>query len=284
VGSRFWFTLKLPVHDAPLPSQVVPQAAANPRPLAGIHLLLAEDNIVNQQIAVELLSRRGATVDVVGNGREAVNNVFAGRRYDAILMDVHMPVLDGLAATRLLRSGFDAQGLPIIAMTANAMDSDRQACLAAGMNSHVAKPFVIDELVTVILRHVTGAGAAPAQPAADAAPAFHCVWDRRTALAQLGGDESLLQVILPVFLRNLDSAAGELSRFATLPADRLADLMHSLKGMGANVGAQALAAVSGQAEAQLRSDAHADAGGWVRQVLDAVAAVRVEVESACRQS
>jgi two-component system sensor histidine kinase/response regulator len=190
---------------------------------------------------------------------------------------VHMPVLDGLAATRLLRSGFDAGSLPIIAMTANAMETDRQACLAAGMNDHVAKPFVIDELVDTILHHVARQGPA-SRPAVLAATAGAApVWNKDAALQRLGGDEALLQSVLAAFRRNLEQSQRELSAFGQVPPQVLADTLHGVKGMAANVGAQPLAALASQAEAQLRQDPAADAAPLVRQVLAAIEAVRMEL-------
>ena len=142
------------------------QAAAQPTlddaPLAGLRLLLAEDNLVNQQLARELLVLEGAEVDIAANGQVAVEQVLAARPpYDLVLMDIHMPLMDGLQATRKLRESFDALELPIVAMTANAMSEDQQACLDAGMNGHVAKPLDMDELIDMILQQVP-AGRNPA--------------------------------------------------------------------------------------------------------------------------
>jgi CheY-like chemotaxis protein len=126
------------------------------RQLSGMRVLVAEDNAINQQVAEELLSFEGALVSIVGDGRQAVNAVASARQqFDAVLMDVQMPVMDGYEATRALRAMPAFAELPVIAMTANAMASDREACLAAGMNDHVGKPFEIDHLVRTLL-HFTG--------------------------------------------------------------------------------------------------------------------------------
>jgi CheY-like chemotaxis protein len=109
--------------------------------LAGSHVLVAEDNDINQQIVEHLLARLGVTVEFAANGRQAVDAVLAGyERFDAVIMDVQMPEMDGLEATRIIRQSVDASQLPIIAMTAHAMESERQACLEAGMNDHLTKP------------------------------------------------------------------------------------------------------------------------------------------------
>ncbi|MBE7368164.1 PAS-domain containing protein [Ramlibacter pallidus] len=260
------------VHQAGGPALAAPaKTAPSPQSLQGIHLLVAEDNLVNQQIARELLARHGARVDIVDNGRAAVQACLAGTWYDAVLMDVQMPVLDGLSATRELRRTFDAEALPIIAMTANAMDTDRDACLAAGMNDHVPKPFVIEQVIGTILRHVRPGsaeeeGIAPAAaPAPDALPVF----DRAGALERLGGDEDLLRSVLPVFVQNLESARAQLDT-APPAGEELCRLMHSIKGMAANVGASALSAAAADAEARLRAAPSTDAHGMVRSLSGAI--------------
>ncbi|MGA2391983.1 MAG: response regulator [Candidatus Lustribacter sp.] len=109
--------------------------------LAGSHVLVAEDNDINQQIVEHLLARLGVTVEFAANGRQAVDAVLAGySRFDAVIMDVQMPEMDGLEATRIIRRSVNASQLPIIAMTAHAMEQERQLCLEAGMNDHLTKP------------------------------------------------------------------------------------------------------------------------------------------------
>lgn len=120
--------------------------------LAGLQILLVEDNLTNQQVASELLSLHGAEVTIANNGKEAIETVLASQ-FDAVLMDVQMPIMDGYEATQILRKQYELNQLPIIAMTANAMHSDREACLIAGMNAHVSKPFDIHELIATILNH-----------------------------------------------------------------------------------------------------------------------------------
>ena len=130
-------------------------AASRQKRLKGLRVLLAEDNVVNQQVAMELLRFQGASVDVVDNGQDAVSALAnAPTAYDAVLMDVQMPEMDGYAATRAIRRELGLKVLPIIAMTANALDSDRDECLAAGMNDHVGKPFDISHLTDVLLRQI----------------------------------------------------------------------------------------------------------------------------------
>lgn len=116
----------------------------------GARLLLAEDDPFNQEVALELLSETGLLVDVVDNGRQAVERVLAGD-YALVLMDMEMPVMDGLAATRVIRQSPGKSALPILAMTANAFDNDRQRCIDAGMNDHISKPVDPDMLYSVLL-------------------------------------------------------------------------------------------------------------------------------------
>ena len=124
-------------------------------PLAGLRLLLVEDNATNRLVAKGLLSKEGASIDVAENGALAVEAVRRmNPRYDAVLMDLQMPVMDGLSATQAIRDTLGEHTLPIIAMTANAMAADRDSCLAAGMNDHIGKPFAIAELRDMLLRHI----------------------------------------------------------------------------------------------------------------------------------
>jgi PAS domain S-box-containing protein len=154
---------------SPIRSLAPEKERSNPteaaQPLARMRLLVVEDNPINQEVAAALLSMQGATVDIAGNGRlgvDAVQNAAnTGHPYQAVLMDMQMPVMDGLTATREIRRQLDASELPIIAMTANAMSADRETCLAAGMNDHIGKPFELEHLVATLLRWVRGTTGQP---------------------------------------------------------------------------------------------------------------------------
>jgi CheY-like chemotaxis protein len=164
-GSTFWFTAwlqpalqALPTdpgagHDGPQPAAPGLSEMLLRDRHAGRRVLLAEDNPVNQEVASALLDEVGLVVDVVADGAQAVAAVQAGD-YDLVLMDMQMPLMDGLAATRAIRASGarGAQRLPIIAMTANAFSEDRESCLAAGMDDHVAKPVNADALYATLLR------------------------------------------------------------------------------------------------------------------------------------
>ena len=155
VGSTFRITI--PFEIAPPPSAQPVQGPVEKSDIHGMRLLLAEDNQLNAEIAQVLLKDEGAEVTVVYDGQQAVDrfrNSPAGT-FDAILMDVMMPVMDGLTATRTIRAldRPDGKTIPIIAMTANAFDEDAKRCLQAGMNAHLAKPLEIERLAKVIARY-----------------------------------------------------------------------------------------------------------------------------------
>jgi CheY-like chemotaxis protein len=122
-------------------------------PLRGMHILIAEDNEINQQIATELLKDWGATSVITRDGQEAVNKLHTDpTAYDAILMDIQMPVLDGIEATRIIRSESRFRKLPIIAMTAHALPTERERCLAAGMTDHITKPLDPHSMLQILIR------------------------------------------------------------------------------------------------------------------------------------
>ncbi|WP_162255251.1 MULTISPECIES: PAS domain S-box protein [unclassified Lysobacter] len=146
----------------PLPDPAPLQASRNR--LAGMSLLVVEDNPTNQQVVTDLLESEGARVAVAGGGAKALQMLGGqGGKYHVVLMDIQMPDMDGYTATRRIRSNLGLNKLPIIAMTANVLPSDREACLAAGMNDHLGKPFDLDTLVERLL-HWTGSAANGAPP------------------------------------------------------------------------------------------------------------------------
>jgi CheY-like chemotaxis protein len=116
-----------------------------------LRILLAEDNAVNQKLALRILEQMGYRADVASNGIEAVESI-ERQIYDVILMDVQMPEMDGLDATRQIRKLTDTVQPHIIAMTANAMEGDREMCIAAGMNDYISKPIRVNELVEALLK------------------------------------------------------------------------------------------------------------------------------------
>jgi CheY-like chemotaxis protein len=227
------------------------------RRLAGLRLLVAEDNANNQQVARELLEDEGAEVQIAADGYAAVLAVAAAERpFDAVLMDLQMPVMDGYTATSEIRQRMGPKDLPIIAMTANAMASDREACLAAGMNDHVGKPFDLDHLVRV-LRRLCGRDEAPPPARAPAAPVNDAVRqaageagiDFAAALERLGGNEGAYRRLLRNFVADLAACPSQLRAQAEAGAWAEAGRQfHTLKGLGATLGLNGLAAQAAAAE------------------------------------
>ena len=231
------------------------------KPLKGMRLLLVEDNLINQQVARELLSNEGASVELAANGQLGVATVAAAAPgFDAVLMDLQMPVMDGYAATHAIRHDLGLTALPIIAMTANAMASDREACLAAGMNDHIGKPFDLKQLVKLLCRLVPAPppGPAPAphavaQPAPTLAPE-PAPDPIAQALERLGGNRDLYGHALNAYLDELTELPGQLD--ALLQARDWAGtarLLHTLKGLSATVGANDMADVARHAESLVKA-------------------------------
>ncbi|MBF0126397.1 MAG: response regulator [Magnetococcales bacterium] len=226
----------------------------------GLHLLLVEDNEVNQQVAKELLEAMGMRVSIAVNGREALSWL-ERESCDAVLMDMQMPVMDGVDATRIIRARPELGALPIIAMTANAMQRDRELCLQAGMNDHLAKPFDPESLRAVLARWMRPQGALPesaSSPAsarsADSLPETEQpILDIRTAMKSMGGSQELYGKVLVKFLQHHEDDAREMSRrLEEKEWELLERKAHSLKGVGATIGAMALSRAARQLEAAVR--------------------------------
>jgi CheY-like chemotaxis protein/HPt (histidine-containing phosphotransfer) domain-containing protein len=250
----------------PLPKDEV---AAQPQFDAGmgqrlpLRILVAEDNAINQQVALSFLERLGYRADVAANGLEVLSSL-RRQPYDVVLMDVHMPEMDGLEATRRVRQEFAAEAQPrIIAMTADAMREDREACLAAGMEDYVSKPVQVGELVAALSKcqprlameaPVGRTQVAEASPAE--APAMRVsseVLDPR-ALGQLRATlgkqaDAMLPGLVERFYQDVDRLLGEARE--ALEGGQAGDLhraAHTLKSTSATFGAVALSAVARELE------------------------------------
>ncbi|QDL53726.1 response regulator [Rhodoferax aquaticus] len=229
--------------------------------LAGMRILLVEDNVINQQVAQELLATQGAHVQVASDGQQGVDAVkHASAPFDAVLMDLQMPVMDGFEATRVIRQLPGYAALPIIAMTANAMHSDRDACLAAGMNAHLGKPFDLPQLVQLLLEHTHPPGAALAQPELPAkqppsTPAGANL-DIDQALARMAGLKDLYADTVCSYLKELHRLPALVE--AHLAADdwfSLTRVLHTHKGLSATVGAMGMMALAKTAEQRAKAAA-----------------------------
>jgi PAS domain S-box-containing protein len=210
--------------------------------LRGARILLVEDNAINREIALAMLHRAGIVVSVACDGREALA-ALERERFDGVLMDCQMPVMDGYAATRALRQQARWRDLPVIAMTANALVGDRAKVLAAGMNDHVAKPVKVDELFSTLARWIRPAttDVEDGTPPAVDRPAPESGIDRVAGLAALMGDEAMYLRLLRMFG---DREADFAERFrAARAAGHLSLAMrmaHDLKGVSGSLAAGAV--------------------------------------------
>jgi len=257
-GSTFWFTAALRLED----SAAVTGLGAAPSPQAprldGCAVLLVEDNPFNQQVGRELLAQAGAAVVVAGNGQEALDEM-ARHRFDCVLMDVQMPVMDGLAATRRIRADPALADTLVIAMTANAGVDDRTRCLEAGMNEFLSKP-VVPELLAATIARCLGRSSAPAPDVAPAPAAGAGPIDLELLGATLDGDRERMRKFAFLFLSTTREALDEID--AALKAGDLAAssaVAHRIKSAARAVGALAFGAVCEDLEGQQGRPAQARA-------------------------
>jgi len=225
-----------------------------------LRILLAEDNLVNQQVATAMLVKRGHQVDVVGNGREAVDAIGA-HDYDLVLMDIQMPEMDGFAATQAIRALPRGRSLPIIALTAHALSGERERCLERGMTGYLAKPFKAHDLFAAI----EGRTAATADTAAAPAPPVDLAAFRGTM--REAGAEAAVDGILATFASTLPQrleALAEASRGGE--AEAIQRAAHAFRSAAATIGAHRLAQLLEAMEASARSGDVARAQGGLQDV------------------
>jgi signal transduction histidine kinase/CheY-like chemotaxis protein len=274
-GSTFWFTARVAKNAGvraadtpesigpPNPSRkesVVSSSMATPPPgLAGACVLLVEDNDLNQEVAQAILTEAGITVDVASNGAIALAKV-AQRDYDAVLMDLQMPVMDGLAATQAIRAMQKCETLPIIAMTANAMQQDRDLSLSAGMNDHLPKPIEPAMLWETLLRWIpprrrpsSPPRATPTKGAKPSGKFAVAGLDVATSLRRLGGNEALYRKALGMFIDGQDDCVTRV-RTALAAGERTEAVRaaHTLKGAAAVIGADDVVAAAADIEGSIK--------------------------------
>ncbi len=201
-----------------------------------LRILLAEDNLVNQAVATRLLQKLGHSLVVAHNGQEALAHL-ARQPFDLVLMDIQMPEMDGLAATRKIRHDETLTGahIPIVAMTAHAMKGDRERCLAAGMDGYVSKPInaanLKEQIATVLQLRERDREQHEPEQFARSQPQTMPFWNRSETLENLGGDENLLLEVIEIFREQAPKHLASLrAAIAQWDAKAVETTAHSLKG------------------------------------------------------
>jgi len=239
-----------------------------------LEILVAEDNFVNQQVVRHILEREGHAVTFANNGREAVEAV-AVHRYDVVLMDVQMPVLDGYEATVEIRNREESRGgrLPIIALTAHAMRGDNERCLGAGMDAYVTKPIQVAALLSTIAEVLDGQESCPqsymSSDSAELAAAPAAPFDRDGLLARTCGDRDSLAALTDIFRGEQPrQLAGIRAAIAARDGQTLKNAAHSCKGTAANLGGVGAATIAKRIE-DLAEDRDFDAASQAATLLAA---------------
>jgi two-component system, sensor histidine kinase and response regulator len=235
------------------------------KPRRTLQVLVAEDNLVNRQLVTTLLKKRGHKVKAVDNGRKAVASIKAttGPTFDLVLMDLQMPEMGGFEAAQAIRE-WENEGassarlatgkrLPLIALTAHAMQGDRERCLQSGMDGYLSKPIDVDELIATVERF--GGGPPSKRVASARQQADGSIFDERAALSYSGGDRRLLKNVIKLFRSDYPSALRRIDRaLRRRDAEALRLAAHGLKGaiatMGAPAGRQAAADLEQTARSQ----------------------------------
>jgi signal transduction histidine kinase/DNA-binding response OmpR family regulator/HPt (histidine-containing phosphotransfer) domain-containing protein len=253
-----------------------------------LRLLLAEDNATNQKLALRLLSRLGYRADVAANGLEVLE-ALARQPYDVVLMDVQMPEMDGFEATRQLRGRWPGEPLYVIAMTANAMEGDREMCLAAGMNDYVSKPIRVESLIEALERGATALQISSEGSPNTARDAFGSPTDSHALLSpaalenlrtMAGGDPAFVTELIETFLEDAPKLLEDMARSLEVgDAAGLRLAAHSLKSNGAEFGASVFSEICKQLEVIGKSGDLGGAGALVTQASAEFGRVRIALEA-----
>lgn len=258
VGSTFWAELPFELTDAaamPAPEQHA--TAADPAALAGVRVLIVDDSEINLEVAKRILESVGAIVSLAANGREAIDHLhLQGGACDLVLMDVHMPVVDGLTATRLIRQDLGLRDLPIVALTAGALASQRQEARIVGMTDFISKPFKPVEVIDCIARLVRRPEMPPSAQMRVNDASGESEWpviagiDATDVKRRLEGDQALFRRLLSLLLDEFKAlpVPGE----DDVEMGTLAARIHKLRGSAGNLGAAEIQATATQAERACR--------------------------------
>ncbi|MEQ3703839.1 CHASE domain-containing protein [Thalassolituus sp.] len=206
--------------------------------LKGKHLLVVEDNIINREIAYELLATEGANVDLATGGIEGVDKVISGTCvYDLVLMDIQMPDIDGLEATRRIRADGRWNNLPIVAMTANVSLEDREACAAVGMNAHISKPVDLEELVNTVLLVGMGTSTEDKNVSTNDS-AYELIEDKLSLLRRFNNNKNLFKRMQSMFVVEMQTIIEEVALcWQTKQWHESTKALHTLKGAAGTMGA-----------------------------------------------
>ncbi len=250
-----------------LPRSTARSTTASPG--RALRILVAEDNPVNRKLVTTLLQKRGHSVRAVENGREAVSAVRTARApgFDVVVMDLQMPEMSGLEATRDIRAreSPSAGRLPIVALTAHAMQSDRERCVEAGMDGYLSKPIDVDELIATVERFGSDVSESRAETPASAKATF----DEQAALAYTGGDRPLLMRIIRLFRADCPPALRRIRRAVSQQnGEALRMAAHALKGSLATVGAAASRETAAELEQMGRANRFDDAESGYRRLRE----------------
>lgn len=255
--------------------------------LEGLRLLVVDDNVLNQEVAQELLQSHGATVEIANCGLAAVAQaVAAAPSFDAILMDMRMPDIDGLEATKRIRSHSHLQAVPVIAMTANAMEVDKKACRAAGMVDHVSKPIDLEVLIRTLLRHIqnqpSGESAHPMTTAPPmATPAGAPILDTESAIKRIGCEPTFYAKLVVSFRVESMELWGRVQQGVEWgQGDDVLRHLHTLAGLAGLVGAQRLQQTVVHAELSLEALPEFLPTGNVPSVMHFLRQIEVQLELA----
>ena len=256
------------------------------QPIWGAHILLVEDNEINQQVATEILTEAGLKVSIAENGQIGVDKV-RQKTFDAVLMDIQMPVMDGYTATCAIREDENFKDLPIIAMTANAMTQDKEKAEQAGMNDHVAKPIDVKQLISTLLKWIKpGERKLPPEFAASLKKRSDANKEElpplpelpgisvETGLSRSGGNQKLYRNLLVKFYCDNQDITEQIQAAIKSKDQELAiRIAHTIKGVAGTIGAEKVQSIGAKLETILKSNFNDDHSDLISEFGDVLTSV-----------